>query len=105
MESKWYENIPENGVLINIKDNDFNEVILFKPIHKERFSDDELEGCTPITAAEWWDFAPWQDMKDAPLYELISVKWINGTVSTVTLDDNPVPLNIMGWLPLPAGDL
>jgi hypothetical protein len=21
---------------------------------------------TPLTPAEWWDFAPWQDMKDAP---------------------------------------
>ncbi len=63
MSKKWYENIPPQGILIHIKDDDFNEIIVFKPEHLERFSIEELDRCTPLTHHEWWKFAPWQSIE------------------------------------------
>ena len=77
-----------------------------------------------ITAAEWWDFAPWQDMKDAPTDGkfMARIKWISEKDGSVThtfcmawrsdvsksgfMRNDLVPLyESFEWLPLPTRDL
>jgi hypothetical protein len=69
-KKKWHENIPENGVLCRHKDG---RTLLIKTAGDEWGFDVSsanshyLNDLTPITAAEWWDFAPCQNMESAPI--------------------------------------
>lgn len=110
MSKKWYENITPKGVLINIKDDDFEETIVFKPHHTERFDTDELDLCVPVTAEEWWNFAPWQPIKTAPRDgDVFIVKTKKGRIGEcvdcgngfegVFFDDEN---ELIQWLPLPS---
>jgi len=116
METKWHENIPENGVLCK-KTN--GAVRLIKSvIGNVAYFDNQCNGIhvddlTPLTAAEWWDFAPWKDMKDAPPNDRILILCENGNIETA------FPLNKgiwqgcnsgfnytpVKWLPFPTSDL
>jgi len=125
-KKKWHESIPAGGVLCKenssgsiirimgkVKSSDF--FMLFDDCtSKHYFGMDEL---TPLTAAEWCDFAPWQDMKGAQKDTLFLALLKNGNVipayiSSVHGDigirlvngeiDEIYPANYFkGWLPLP----
>jgi len=63
------------------------------------------------TADEWWEFAPWQDMKDAPrdgVFILVIDRFVNAPISVRFKADKDGFFNIYGnrvyfekWLPLP----
>lgn len=120
-EKKWHDDIPEKGVLC--KDSTGN---LVKIVPCDKDGDDYYalnwdEDCisssgygyhhdelTPLTADEWWGFAPWQDMKDAQIGVKIlidlGIKCVIGLQYKkeifITTDgmiiDKPIK-----WLPLP----
>jgi hypothetical protein len=69
---KWYENIPAGVILCRKKGG---SVRLINFVSNELgFFLNGVDLChgiplvelTPITAAEWWDFAPWRTMDSAP---------------------------------------
>jgi len=73
-KKKWHENIPAGGVLckenssgsivrIIGKSNLDDSMVIDDCVSSHHFYHDEL---TPLTAAEWWEFAPWKDMDSAP---------------------------------------
>lgn len=74
-DKKWYENIPENGVLCKCSDGSYKLITSIEnDYHMDDctiygvsdFGEDEIDYLTPLTADEWWKFAPWQDMDSAP---------------------------------------
>jgi hypothetical protein len=109
-DEKWYDNLPEQGVLC-ICNNDFIALIdRYEPDARgipfvgsgQRFSN-----ARPITPDEWWQLAPWQPIETAPYDTWVVVlddsgnffmasfylgKWSNG----YGLD-----INAKKWLPLP----
>lgn len=108
---KWHENIPKNGVLC--RENTMGGVVritgksnlyqgnVMDGVSKRHFDIDDL---TPLTAAEWWKFAPWQDMDSAPNNTPIFVRYDDGLVSIEIALNWAVRKNIVAWLPL-LGDL
>ena len=56
----------------------------------------------PLTAEEWWQFAPWQGMDSAPLYKAIVVLPANHKVFTTSLVAEIERSNYKKWLPLPT---
>jgi hypothetical protein len=116
-EKKWNENIPDGGVLckenssgsivrILSKSNLFNGMVMDDCVSKNHFDTDEL---TPLTAEEWWQFAPWQDMDSAPLLTQIFISgerdFEDGTVfNIVMLHDDEQRGWYKKWLPLPKAD-
>jgi hypothetical protein len=108
MNKKWHENIPENGVLCKEKSSGSIVRITEKSCSIKLVIDDrskrhvyDPDELTPLTAAEWWDFAPWQDMKDAPLFVDIMVHKNNGKVFSARLVAEFERDNYKKWLPLP----
>jgi len=124
METKWHENIPTQGVLCKVKtsgsivritgESNLYEGELMDGIGKRHF---EIDNLTPLTAAEWWKFAPWQDMKDAPRdgSEFTAYNKEKGMICTAYYDneDNCFYTDWRGkgnahavydfvWLPLPT---
>jgi len=123
MSVNWYENTPEKGVLC--KENSSGSIVRIigktDHINFDMVYDDSIrrhvydpEELTPLTAAEWWQFAPWQDMKDAPRDgSLMFIMCENREFHIGCYDDDgdyDVPINIYGdteltraikWLPLP----
>ena len=73
-DKKWYENIPEQGVLCK----SIYGVILIKSHITEKYVDGyvveylidddgnqfNINEVTPLTPQEWWQFAPWQDVDE-----------------------------------------
>lgn len=115
-DKKWYENIPENGVLcrylgcdgshfVHIKDRtDLNEFCLDYGLNDEDIK--------PIAPNEFWQFAPWQDLKDAPAKQEILVEFVIDSekfIIQVSKIDNEfynhlgqeITANPIKWLPLP----
>jgi len=80
----------------------------------EAICDYGYEDLVPLTAADWWQFAPWLDMKDAPIKECIIILCNDGNMKTakfssarnmfLTKNGGAVE-NGIKWLPLPTGDL
>lgn len=110
METKWNENIPPQGVLCKEKSsNSIVRVMGKSNIHDAMVVDDcisrnhfDIDELTPLTAFEWWGFAPWQDMKDAPLYVAIVVMLKNGKIQTTSLVAEIERDNYKKWMPLPT---
>ena len=114
-EKKWHENIPERGMLCKEKSSgsivriigetdhvDF-DMVFDDSMRRHVYDPDEL---TLLTAAEWWDFAPWQDMKDAPLlipiFAIGKMDFEDGNVcNIVMLHDDEQYCWYKKWLPLP----
>ena len=68
-DKKWYDDIPPGGVLCYAPNGMMTNIILVTKDSKAWNGDSNyfiVDELTPLTAAEWWDFAPWQDVKDAP---------------------------------------
>ncbi len=118
MEIKWHENIHEKGVLCKIKST--GRIILVEGLKGATVAvqgglESYPEHLTPLTAAEWWDFAPWHDMESAPLCKIFIVDGYGNVVigrkyervcsQFVTCHDNQEIYNPKKWLPLPIGDL
>jgi len=68
VNKEWHENIPENGVLCKDDNGDTQLITEAKGIFGFRGLDYgyPLSKLTPLTAEEWWKFAPWQGMDSAP---------------------------------------
>lgn len=102
-DKKWYENIPKNGVLCKTESDETQFVHI-------RNKQDLLEFCcdyavdesflTKITPAEFWQFAPWQDIKTAPLLEPVLLLR-NGVVYLDKLYNEDKREVFEKWLPLP----
>jgi len=71
-KKEWYENIPKNGILCRIHDDncEFSEIFVIEQRHITEFSQEEIDGLTPLTAEEIWQFMPLQDIKLKPFIEL-----------------------------------
>ena len=121
-KKKWHENIPAGGVLVNWLDS----VIRIMSYDDDGCVFDDSGDCyvmsdveymRPLTAAEWWDFAPWQDIKDAKKDMLFLALLKNGNVIPAYISsehgdigirlvngeiDEIYPVNYFkGWLPIP----
>jgi hypothetical protein len=111
--NEWYKNIPPQGVLcktngysndyaviVNPSEEDFMDVYDGECISKsgDVYLISEL---TPLTAAEWWSFAPWQPMKTAPLHEKILVNNVDCLYQTAILNAEEHREWYERWLPLP----
>ena len=111
--TKWYENIPKQGIPIHVNNDDFNEIIVFKPEHLERFTTDELDECTPLTAAEVWQLMPKQTMETAPRDGSFILIWCLHAWHIAYYDaENEcftscefLLLGAEKWQPLPTGDV
>lgn len=108
---KWYyENIPEKGVLCKTKKGNIHAITelygkyLVKTQSGNVMCYSEL---TPITAEEWWDFAPWKDIETAPAFEtIVAMDDLGKTFPTAFTDEEEIPRShYKKWLPLPKGDL
>jgi len=114
---KWFDEISPQGVLCKCNDSIIAVIVDYIPSPDgmpfvsvgQRFSKAE-----PLTAQDWWDFAPWQSIETAPIDTpiIIMVKgvvqdaiyavnekneaylWFNGEVMAYTTE-------IDKWLPLP----
>jgi len=104
---KWHENIPASGVLCKCNGNFIALVTRYDAAHEgmpfigsgQRFNKD-----VPLTAAEWWIFAPWQDMDSAPLRKAILVMEADGVILNQMLLASFERENYIKWLPLPKAD-
>jgi len=107
-EKKWNENIPAGGVLCSVENDAYAVITHYKKgknwIFPYRSSDSGYMQAKPITAAEWWDFAPWQDMKDAELMTLIIVINNDDVFTMTMLHDDSQRQAYKKWLPLPKED-
>ena len=67
-QNNWWDNIPENGVLCKDDSGDLQLITSAKGIFGFRSLDYgyPLSKLTPLTAAEIWQFMPWQSMDSAP---------------------------------------
>ena len=120
MSNEWYRNIPPQGVLVfdgdeNIQlivdmtvNYDLDGIAYNDAVSK---SDDtfDIKHLRPLTAEEWWDFAPWQPMETAPLLEhILALKkadFENKDVVTMTMLHCDSQRNgYKKWLPLPMVD-
>ena len=67
---KWHDDIPDGGVLCKRKNGEIVLITHLSGIYKDATTPNGntfvTRNLTPLTAAEWWDFAPWQDMDSAP---------------------------------------
>lgn len=113
-KKKWHENIPEKGVLCKDSNGSivrimgkskFDGMVVDDCVSQTDFDIDEL---TPLTAAEWWKLAPWQDMKDAPrdgsrvlLLSVIGRIEIGYFYNNCWHDLGNSRLDAKFWLPLP----
>ena len=122
-KKKWHENIPEKGVLCKDSNGSivrimgkskFDGMVVDDCVSQTDFNIDEL---TPLTAAEWWKLAPWQDIKDAKKDMLFLALLKNGNVIPAYISsehgdigirlvngeiDEIYPVNYFkGWLPIP----
>jgi len=125
MSKEWHENIPENGVLckekssgsivrIMGKSNLLDSMVMDDCRSRNHFGTDEM---TPLTAAEWWEFAPWNGMgKSVPANNNFLVMTRHREIATVYLSKHGtirrehsgseiLIKDCLKWLPLPAGDL
>ena len=95
--------------LEDIGDDSIIHIIHGEQDRLEAICDYGYEDLVPLTPAEWWKFAPWQDMKDAPK---------TGELIIIMTDNNDFFVSYWNhqwcfdgvskaikWLPLPAGDL
>jgi len=68
---EWYEEIPRNGVLC--KNQHGLMINAVEVVHGVAFNAEEnglsVRDLTPVTVQEWWDFAPWQPIEDAPVID------------------------------------
>jgi len=112
METKWYENIPQQGVLCKESGTGFifavsHEMVSTAPSLKD------IDRLTPLTAAEWWQFAPWQSMSSAPRDGSLLLIWCLHAWHIGYYDSENecfascefLLLGAEKWLPLPTGDL
>lgn len=102
-DKKWYENIPEQGVLCtNFEEmsNDIPFVVVTNNLMSSA-TEDDLKNIRLATPSEWWQFAPWRDMKDAPNSEIILLSFDDNQYRA---DYSDLLLNgfyANKWLPLP----
>lgn len=121
-KKEWYKEIPENGVLCK---DCFNGYVLVIPVNEDNervLCDNEdcvttmgagyhHDDLTPITAQEWWEFAPWRNIRTVPSNENVFVI-ANGVFQYCPCQfDGKYWLDIYGdiiedffptkWLPLP----
>jgi len=114
---KWHENIPKNGVLCKQLDGSYKLITSIEHDYHlndcttygvSEYGEDDIEDLSPLTAAEWWDFAPWLDIESAP-----DDAWV---LILDTFNTTHMAIKIGGqwdesyftpvkWLPLPTGDL
>ena len=118
-EKKWHENIPENGALTVSDSHDFI-VNHIKSIDSFGYALDgfgeqmSINRMRPITADEWWKFAPWKDMGSAPRDEplilicsgvvqdcIMGISEENQIYSIETGEIFGIVDNNDNWLPLP----
>jgi len=72
-------------------------------------TDFDIDELTPLTAAEMWEFMPWQDMKDAPhdgWFLVIEnctgeIKRAKRYLDDEFIDDHNTRIVFKKWLPLP----
>lgn len=108
-DKKWYENIPKNGVLCKVAADDAQFVYI-------RDTHDLAEFCcdyaadetilTPITPTEWWNFAPWQDIKEAKGNEKVFLLFSDGFMTVDRPDYTKIGygglrVGAIKFLPLP----
>ena len=75
MNKKWHEEIPPQGVLRKeISSGSIVRIIGKSHKHNGFVVDDcltpnafDVAELTPLTAQEWWEFAPWQSIETAPI--------------------------------------
>jgi hypothetical protein len=122
--SEWHKNIPEKGMLAINGDDDV-EIIVGMTVDYDTdgfaYNDAvsksgdtfDIKHLRPITAEEWWDFAPWQDMDTLAAYDnVLLTDFINFEKGFINdngraygaLPISPSPLlafTPIKWLPLP----
>lgn len=132
-DKKWHDNIPVCGVLVKEKFNDIDIVSVLVSVGNitdsanqvvEYFGvnalGDEL-GCidnlTPLSAQEWWDFAPWQGMDNPVLANnnfLVMTRHReavtaylskHGVIRREHCGSEILIKDCLRWLPLPGGKL
>jgi len=107
MSKEWHENIPENGVLCKDDTGEIQLITKVKGIFGFRGLDYgyPLSKLTPLTADEFWDFAPWRDMRDAPEKQKILILFSDSVTRIMYF--NPEMLNYdaypVKWMSLPTG--
>jgi hypothetical protein len=90
------------------EDNCITDESILHVIHDQQdllecISDYGYDDLIPLTAAEWWDFAPWQPIDSAPLQAKILMRYSDGIIRLLycdkaELENEPHPVE---WLPLP----
>jgi len=122
MSKEWHENIPENGVLCYAPNGIMTNIILVTSDGRAWNGDSNwfnVDQLIPLTAEEWWDFAPWQDM-DKPVTannnflvmtrhrEIVTVYLSkHGAIRREHSGSEILIKDCLKWLPLPTnkGDL
>ena len=110
--TKWHDQIPPQGVAIHIKDDDFEEIVVLKTEHLERFAPDELDVCTPLTADEMWALMPWQSIDTVPtntpvfviesgVFQRCAFEWNSEYWVISGIDEPADDFHPTKWLPLP----
>ena len=102
--------------LEDIGDDSIIHIINREQDRLETICDYGYEDLVPITAADWWQFAPWQDMETAPLFTPLLLKG-NGIIQNsvyginesddlyIYATDETIDVTkseCEGWLPLPT---
>jgi hypothetical protein len=80
--SEWHENIPPQGVFCRFSSDESLFILIKDKQDFLEFLSDytyQPEDLTPLTAAEMWQFMPWQGIKDAPEIDkfIAKIKWID----------------------------
>jgi len=118
MNKEWHENIPENGVLCKTKSGGIRLTTRnegdFCFLDGGNINYMYAEDLSPLTADEFWKFAPWQDMDSAPRDETHFLINHNGVLCDCwfkfglfralnPIDANEFVVIDFKWLPLPTG--
>jgi hypothetical protein len=104
---KWWENIPNRGMLIKNLDTNLRQIVPFAVITKAVIDDDtDISHARPATAEEWWQFAPWQPIETVPLRQKVLMLCSDDRIRLLYFDKkwlaNYLPeIKPIKWLPLP----
>ena len=90
--------------LADMGDDGIIHIIQREQDRLETISDYGYEDLVPLTATDWWQFAPWQEMETAELMTMIIVINNDGVFTMTMLHDDKQRAAYKKWLPLPTAE-
>jgi hypothetical protein len=112
---QWQQEIPQQGVLVKQIFNGIKLISCLASIASLVHDDDltitrqygvdaigddigDISEITPLTAEEWWQFAPWEPIETAPRKEMIIAVTESGIMRMIVLTMSSD--KYVKWLPL-----